>query len=977
MTYGYEDTDYKTKGDASTGYAFNAATSTFFCRIRDLFVDELRDMFVDRESAGAWSAEGLIKQFDESQAEFPEELWRLDIERKYLRSYKEGSPRFLNTMMQGRKKYQRRQFERNQEKYMATKFFGNVAVADQIMFRCNTPTDENIVVAPDYTLHLTPYSDMYLDVLFGATDRKQIRAEAGKQYDIECPFATMDDTAVLVYCASQIQSMGDISACYIHDNDFSNASKLKELIIGNATEGYRNSFLTNLGIGNNILLEKLDIQNTPNLTQALNLSQCTNLIELYAHGSGLTGVSFANGGKIQIAEIPSVNTITMKNLIYLTNFDVTSYDNMISLTVENCDTVDVKTIIEQGNNINRVRIIGVNWVLDDSTLLEKIYNMAGIDKNGYNISQSVLSGKVHVTVVEQQKLYNYQDAWPDLEITFDTMVEQYAVTFVNDDNTILDVQYVNKGDNAVDPVTRADNPIPTPTKESTVSTNFTYNGWDSSLNSIFSERTIKALYTESTREYTIKYVSKGTILQESTGLYGSLVQYTGNVPTYTKEENVYKYYLFNRWDKSGLIDGDKTVNAIFDVFEYTATAFDGKELSDLTPVEIYAITKLGVDNISMDIQDGDTYSFQIGYDISYDDIESHLIISEKQSFDGTNKFDTGIKLFEKDKDFVLAIDYEVSDSTTANGVLAQCYQTNGSNGFKLWYNNGVKFTWGTSTATPTSTNSREMLVIRHKKGENNITIYNSNLDSTASTVVELERTKSTITDSTLVFGCAKADDGAYENYGIGNINWCKVWFVDLGEDVCKELVEWVHEDVSFEMCGTKKYYLSDNTTKRCTFSFLATHLLGRKSVFNISGTNEGGWATATLNTLLNTRLYNAMPVQIKLLLKKVIISSSIGSQSNEISTSDCYIYAPAIIELSNESSINVEPYIYEGSTISYMTSDSMRKRAYSNGIYDYYWTRSPNVKYSTGYVWQVTDTGKTSGFGVTNTKYGILIELSF
>ena len=74
--------------------------------------------------------------------------------------------------MNGKKKYQRRQFERNQEKYMASKFFGNVAVKDQIMFRCNTPTGSDVVVRPDYTLHLTPYSDMYLSVLFGATDRK-------------------------------------------------------------------------------------------------------------------------------------------------------------------------------------------------------------------------------------------------------------------------------------------------------------------------------------------------------------------------------------------------------------------------------------------------------------------------------------------------------------------------------------------------------------------------------------------------------------------------------------------------------------------------------------------------------------------------------------------------------------------------------------------------------------------------------------
>lgn len=977
MTYGYEDTDYKTKGDASTGYAFNAATSTFFCRIRDLFADELQSMFVDRESAGCWSAEGLIKQFDEFQAEFPEELWRLDIERKYLRPYRDGNTRFLNQMANGRKKYQRRQFERNQEKYMATKFFGNVAVSDQIMFRCNTPTDESIVVKPDYTLHLTPYADMYIDVLFGATYRTQIRAEAGKQYDVECPFATMDDTAVLVYCASQIQSMGDISACYIHDNDFSKASKLKELIIGNATEGYQNSFLTNLGIGSNTLLEKLDIQNTPNLAQALNLSNCNNLAELYAYGSGITGVTFANGGKIETVELPAINALTMRNLVYLTDFNVISFNNLVTLIIEDCNTIDIKSIVEQSNNINRVRIIGIDWILDDTTLLEKIYDMAGIDKSGYNISQSVLAGKAYVPTIKQQQLADYQETWSDLEITFATMIEQYKVMFVNTDGTVLDVQYVDKGGDAVDPVTREDNPISTPTKESTVSTDFTYAGWDSLLTSVFSDRTITATYTESVRSYTIKYVSKGTIMQESTGLYGENVLYEGVTPTYTAEENTYKYYLFNRWDKSGIVDGDKIINAVFDSFTYTSTSFDGKQLSDLTPVEIYALTKLGIDNVNIDIQDGDDYSFDIGYDVEYDDIESDVLISGKTHFDGTNYVDTGVKLFDVDKDFVLAIDYNISSDTSANSVLAQCFQSNGSNGFKLWYNSGVKFTWGTSSTTPSSASSREMIVLRHKKGDYNLTIYNSNLNSTESTTVELERTKSTIADSTLVFGCMKADDGAYENYAIGDINWCKIWYMDLGETACKNLVEWLHETITLEMCGTKKYYLSENSSKRCSISLLATHLLDHTFVFNYSSTNVGGWESSALNRLLNTRFYNAMPTQIKLLLKKVVISSSIGSQSTEISSSDCYIYVPSIIELSNESSINIEPYIYEGSTISYMISNDMRKRAHIDGTYNYYWTRSPNISYSSGYIWQVNDAGKTYGFGTANSKYGVLIGISF
>ena len=211
---------------------------------------------------------------------------------------------------------------------------------------------------------------MYIDVMFGNSAVKQVRAKAGQTYDINCPYSTMDDTAVLVYAASRIQSMGDISTCYIHDNDFSKAERLKELIVGNTTEGYSNTFLTNLVIGNNKLLEKLDIRNTPNLSTSLDFSKCLNLKELYATGSGLTGVLFANGGKIATALLPNTLTsINMKNLFYLNNLQIAGYDKISTMIIENCDVVDCKALIEKSKNITRVRITGVDWQLDDTSLL--------------------------------------------------------------------------------------------------------------------------------------------------------------------------------------------------------------------------------------------------------------------------------------------------------------------------------------------------------------------------------------------------------------------------------------------------------------------------------------------------------------------------------------------------------------------------------------------------------------------------------
>ena len=168
--------------------------------------------------------------------------------------------------------------------------------------------------------------------------------------------------------------------------------------------------------------------------------------------------------------------------------------------------------------------------------------------------------------------------------------------------------------------------------------------------------------------------------------------------------------------------------------------------------------------------------------------------------------------------------------------------------------------------------------------------------------------------------------------------------------------------------------MTNNTSKRCSFSLLASHLLGRTKKWNNSNTNAGGWASSTLNTSLNDRLYNAMPTQIRELLKQVIVYSSVGQMSTELSSSNCYITIPALIEL--DPTQTSEPYNSEGIAISYLNTNDSRKCAFENGDYGAYWTRSPNVGYS-NYIWRVDENGGTQGITNATTPLGVRIEISF
>ena len=983
ISYGKEDTDYYVDGDPTSSYIYRAAGSNFFCRVRNLFSSELQAMFVNRENVNAWSADSLINQWDKEQSEFPEEIWRLDIQRKYLRTYQgisidnsiagTANPRFLVEMMNGRKKYQRRMFERNQELYMATKYFGNKATQDQIMMRFNNPV--GAVVKQDFTLYITPYSDMYIGVKFGNVTPVNFRAKAGIEYTV--PYSIAADTAdiTLIYGASFIQAIGDLSKCYVGDNDFSKASRLKSLVVGSDVEGYENTYMTKITLGNNKLLEYLDIKNVSGLNSVVDLSQCNNLTELHAEGSGATGFIFSNGGKLKKAYIPSVVSLTMKNLNNVEVFDVAGYEKLQTLIVENTPFINTYNIVNSANKLNTTRLIGINWDesynLADTTIFDRLLTLRGIDNDGYETLVSVIAGAAYVPVMREKLLAQYNEAWPDLELTYNTLVQQFTVTFKNDNGDILDVQYVDKGSKAVDPITRADNPIATPTKESTVSTDYTFAGWDSDFVEAFSNQVITATYTGALREYTVKYASKGTVLQETQAKYGSMVLYTGDDPKYTAEESAYKYYLFTRWDKSGYVDGDKTINAVYDSCEYTDGYFDGKDLSTLRPVEVYAMMQLGKENTY--ITEKDSFSLEFGNDFHYDDIEEKILVSEKTVFNGSNYIDTQEKLFEEDRDFVVAIDYKFDSANTNNNVLAQCFASNGMSGFRLWYNSGIKIGWGTSGTTPANVNNREMIVLRHIKGETGLHVYMSNLGADTSSYINLEGTRSPINEATLVFGCSKADDGVYEHYATGAVYWSKLWYVDLGDEACKKLVAWTHEKIDFEMCGFKRYYLSNNSSSRCSMSFLASNLLSNKIPIASGANNTGGWAAAHLNTYLNDRLYAAVPTQWKQLLKQVKISSSIGNKSKELSSSDCYFAIPAAIEV--DSTMTSEPYCYEGSAISYFTTNSTRICKDTDGLITQYGLRSPAIDY-TMYYYYVNNNGGLSGYGQANEATGVRLLIS-
>jgi hypothetical protein len=131
-------------------------------------------------------------------------------------------------------KYHRRQWERDQEQYMASKYQTLKASANSYAsFRFGTPNVENPVVPTNYALTLTPYSYMYLTVAYSnGTSTKR----AVPNIPIEVPYNSNFSTDIVnVYSASLIRDFGDLSKSYPRTVDIGNASRVKKLTLGNST----------------------------------------------------------------------------------------------------------------------------------------------------------------------------------------------------------------------------------------------------------------------------------------------------------------------------------------------------------------------------------------------------------------------------------------------------------------------------------------------------------------------------------------------------------------------------------------------------------------------------------------------------------------------------------------------------------------------------------------------------------------------
>lgn len=574
--YSLEDID-----TINGAYVFNGQNSVLWCNLRDAFETEIMQMYQTLRSAGVLSFANVEQRFEDHQSKWPEAIFNEDSYIKYLEPLiKDGIGSYLG-MLQGSKAEQRKWWLYNRFRYMDSKYNAGDALTDVIQLRGYAKS--NITV--------TPYADIYPTVKFGSY-LVQERGHRNVATTLVCPIDTLNDTEIYIYTASQLASIGDLSGLKVGFADLSKATRLQSLKIGDNTSGYSNGNLTELTLGNNTLLQTLDVRNCPNLTQAVDISGCSNIENVYFEGTSITGCSLPNGGVLKVLHLPAtVTNLTIRNQMGITDFTMPSYSNITTLRLENVSSaVNSYAILNAIPANSRIRLIGFTYTMTTTTEVEDFCDlldtMRGLDENGNNVDTAQVYGTITgLGSITGSWLASIQARYPGL-----TIQAQHITSYLYyrswDGSTLLNTETIQDGGNGTY--------SGTPARAATAQYNYTFIGWntqtdqyeadDNCTKNVVTDRTVYAAYSRAIKTYTATFVrgaddGGGTLYTQTDIPYGTTPTYGGTTPTSTTGNP------FAGWDPElGPITADTTYTAQFEIvivepdLKYLVYTIDGDNM---------------------------------------------------------------------------------------------------------------------------------------------------------------------------------------------------------------------------------------------------------------------------------------------------------------------------------------------------------------------------------------------------------------
>ena len=567
LVFGYslEDID-QTDGGADV---FNGQQSVLWKNVRAAFMPEITALYKQLRQSGALSYDVVERMFEEHQGKWSEAIFNEDAQFKYIDPLiQDGSEAYL-PMLQGSKAEQRKWWLYNRFRYLDSKYNAGDALVNPIQIRCYATGD----------ITLTPYADIYAAIKYGSA-MVQARAQRNQPITLACPLDQMNDTETYIYSAQQIASVGDLSPLKVGFGDFSSATRLQTLKLGDGDPNYSNGNLTTLYLGNNTLLSTVDVRNCPNLTGAVDLSGCINIAHLYFEGTNIASVSLPNGSTIKTLHLPATLTsLTLQNQSNITDLQIAGYENLTTLRLENMGThFDTRALVERLPLNSRIRIIGFNWTAEDADEISDLYDlldrMRGIDEQGNNTAKPQMIGTISVPTLYGEELAGFRERYPDITIDYGTVIS-YIKYYNYDGSTLLYTEECAAGAAGVYDGA--------PFRQEDDDGVYAFSGWSKKMggaadpNAIIGSETGHNVYAAYaiTPKFKVRYYTYDA--QEL--LHTEILVGPGQTATYSvgpeREETDQYYFVFNGWATvpNGAADPDAQKNITEDTALYAAYEF--------------------------------------------------------------------------------------------------------------------------------------------------------------------------------------------------------------------------------------------------------------------------------------------------------------------------------------------------------------------------------------------------------------------
>ena len=173
-------------------------------------------------------------------------------------------------------------------------------------------------------------------------------------------------------------------------------------------------------------------------------------------------------------------------------------------------------------------------------------------------------------------------------------------------------------------------------------------------------------------------------------------------------------------------------------------------------------------------------------------------------------------------------------------------------------------------------------------------------------------------------------------------------------------------------------YLSGATTaKKAAVTFLCKNLLYQTYQMNSSNTNSGGFPSSALCSTLNGSIYNALPSDLKAVIKTAYKWYGTGNSTTNGKWSGHKLWLPLTFEMFGESSYSPATERTTGNARQYpiFTDNASRIKKMNNGggSASYYWLASPNASIS-DYFCVVSSDGSSYDYGASG-SFGVCFGL--